>query len=112
MNRIPLPIHEGIEFVLLGEILYFRSDGNYAIMYSREKTTKYTLRSLKELERQLDGRGFCRIHHEFLVNLVHIIRYYKGDGGEVELINGERLTVSRGKKANLFQDLKLDSDNS
>lgn len=112
MSRIPLPIHEGIEFVLLGEILYFRSDGNYAIMYSREKTTKYTLRSLKELERQLDGRGFCRIHHEFLVNLAHIIRYYKGDGGEVELINGERLTVSRGKKANLISDLKLDPDNS
>lgn len=111
MNRIPLPIHEGIEFVLLEEILYFRSDGNYAIMYSREKTTKYTLRSLKELEHQLDGRGFCRIHHEFLVNLAHIIRYYKGDGGEVELINGDRLSVSRGKKANLIRDLKLDMDN-
>lgn len=110
MTRIPIPIHEGIEFVLLQEILYFQSDGNYSILFHPEKTKKFTLRSLKELERQLEGRGFCRIHHEFLVNLSHIVRYYKGDGGEVELTNGERLAVSRGKKANLLSALRLDGD--
>lgn len=99
MKRIPLPINHSIEFIPAQDVVYLRADGNYSIVVCRDKITKQTSRSLKFLEQQLEPLGFCRIHHEYIVNMDHVIKYHKGDGGEVELSNGQKLAVSRARKA-------------
>jgi len=81
MKRIPLPVNHSIEFIPVQDVLYLRADGNYSIVICREKVTKQTTRSLKLLEKQLEPAGFCRIHHEYLVNMDHVTKYHKGDGG-------------------------------
>ena len=63
--------------------------------------------SKKILEQQLEPVGFCRIHHEYLVNMDHVTKYHKGDGGEVELSNGEKLAVSRSRKVFLNKWFEL-----
>ena len=37
-------------------------------------------------------------HHSHLINLNYIKRYIKGDGGQIELQNGNFVDVSRRKK--------------
>lgn len=107
MLRIPIPIHHGYEFVFARDILYFQADGNFSVVICKEKEYTQSTLPLKSLEQKLQFYGFCRIHHKYLVNMEHIIRYFKGDGGEVVLSNGEKLAVSRGKKENLIRELKM-----
>lgn len=107
MLRIPIPVHHGYELVFARDILYFQADGNFSIVICNEKKYIHSILSLKNLEQILHDSGFCRIHHKYLINMEHITRYFKGDGGEVVLSNGEKLDVSRGKKENLIRELKM-----
>ncbi len=107
MLRIPIPIHHGYEFFFARDILYFQADGNFSVVICKEKEFTQSTLSLKALEEKLQVSGFCRIHHKYLVNMEHIARYFKGDGGVVVLSNGEKLAVSRGKKENLIRELKM-----
>jgi len=96
--RIALPTHEGIEFIYDEIIIYLKSDANYCRAILTDNDYKVILSSLKNLETRLKSSGFIRVHHEYLVNLSHVIKYQKGDGGEICLINDETIPVSRNKK--------------
>jgi two-component system, LytTR family, response regulator len=53
---------------------------------------------LKDYEEMLPGKEFFRIHKAHLININHINRYIKGEGGEVIMSDGSCLEVSRYKK--------------
>jgi len=46
----------------------------------------------------LPAQLFVRIHHSHIINLAQVKKYFKGDGGQVELKDGTRVDVSRRKK--------------
>jgi DNA-binding LytR/AlgR family response regulator len=54
--------------VEIREILYAESGKDYVHVYTREKviTSKY---KISQLEKELEGKGFLRIHRSFIVNL-------------------------------------------
>jgi two-component system LytT family response regulator len=54
----------------------------------------------------LKHAGFARIHKSFLVNLLHIKEYLRGEGGSVILSNGKELEVSRRKKEMFLAKMK------
>ena len=41
---------------------------------------------------------FYRIHNSSLINVQHLKKFIRQDGGYVEMSNGEHLTVSRRKR--------------
>jgi DNA-binding LytR/AlgR family response regulator len=72
------------------DILYAESLKDYVHVHTREKiiTSKY---KISELEKELDGKGFVRIHRSFLVNLSHITAFTANDVemGNLELPIGD-----------------------
>jgi len=46
----------------------------------------------------LPANLFFRPHHSHIINLQYIKRYIKGDGGQLEMQNGNFVDVSRRKK--------------
>jgi len=58
---------------------------------------------LGHLENKLPESWFIRVHHQYLINIQHILRYEKGDGGNITLINGVIIPVSRYKKAEFLK---------
>ena len=54
----------------------------------------------------LPETDFCRIHHSTLVNMKHVIKYIKGDGGYIIISNKKHLNVSRRKKDYFLQVLQ------
>jgi two-component system, LytTR family, response regulator len=54
----------------------------------------------------LAGTTFFRIHKSFLVNLVHVREYLRGDGGTVIMSNNMELEVSRRKKEQFLSKIK------
>lgn len=107
IKRIGLPTRAGYDFVPTDDIFYCEADGNYVNVFMNGREKLFVTRSLKELESLLETFSFCRIHHSFIVNLAHVSRYIRGDGGEVILGNGTTLPVSRNRKDEFLERWKL-----
>jgi two-component system LytT family response regulator len=58
----------------------------------------FTTVSRMAVEEVLDNKGFCRVHNSYLINLKHVERYIRGDGGEIIMADGKNIPVSRNKK--------------
>lgn len=101
-NKISLSSSEGIEFVFPYEIIYCKSDGSYTYVMM-EKQKNIITKSLREMEEQLLPYDFLRVHKSFLVNLTHINKYIKIDGGYLVMSYGEKVPVSRRKKEELLK---------
>ena len=98
LDRIALPVKPGLIFVPPEDLLYCMSDGNYCRAFAVHGQNHYVGLLLNKLERQLFPHGFIRIHHQYIVNTRHILRYEKGDGGNLILVDQTRLPVSRERK--------------
>jgi two-component system LytT family response regulator len=105
--KIPISSLNGVELIEVEQIIRCESDGNYTtIVLPQRKVT--VSKTLKEIERQLfEFPYFFRLHNSHLVNLNHIIKYIRGEGGSVILTNQEEIGVSRSKKMELLDILKI-----
>jgi len=54
--------------------------------------------SLKHYEDLLPENDFIRIHHQHLINMAHVTRFLKQDGGYAVMSDGSQIEVSRRKK--------------
>ncbi|MBI3233410.1 MAG: LytTR family transcriptional regulator [Bacteroidetes bacterium] len=100
-----IPSIDGIEFVEINEIIRCQSDGNYTKLFlvnSREITSSKTL---KEYEMLLKELGFVRVHNSDMINLSHMKKYIKGDGGQVIMNDGSEVEVSRRRKDDFLNSI-------
>ena len=61
--------------------------------------------SLKHYEDLLPENEFIRIHHQHLINMNHVTRYLKQDGGYAVMSDGTQIEVSRRKKEAFMERL-------
>jgi two-component system LytT family response regulator len=96
--KLVLPTINGFHVVDINQILRCEGDRNYTrfVFINGEKIL--VSKTMKEFEDLLTKHGFFRIHQSFLVNLSQIKKYNRGQGGEVEMSDGEMIPVSRSKK--------------
>ena len=97
-GRIALPTLEGLQIIHSEDIYYCESDGGYTRFMLKNGQIILISKTLKEVEDVLETKGFCRVHHSYLINLRYVQRYIRGDGGEVVMANNKALPVSRNKK--------------
>lgn len=98
IERLAVPTFEGIDFFQTDEIIFCKADGNYTHLYFTDKSTKLASKNLKDFENILHDSGFCRVHHSYLINLAHVQKYVRGEGGHVVMTNGHEVEISRRKK--------------
>ena len=108
-QKIALPTTQGVEYVEIAEIIRCESDSNYTRIYQGGANPTLICRTLKEVEELLDGANFARIHHSHLINLDHLRKYLRSDGGYVVMSDGSEITVSRSRKDVLNTMLKVRS---
>lgn len=99
-----------VVFLDAAEIEWIEAADYYACLHVGN-ATHLLRRTLSDLERDLDGGVFCRIHRSVIVNLHRIRGLELRDDGEYEvvLISGERLRLSRRFRKNLQDRLGLGS---
>jgi two-component system, LytTR family, response regulator len=97
-QRIALSASEGIHFVNLNDIIQCESMGSYTKFHLKSGQKIVVSKILKEYEEILDNFYFFRVHQSNIVNLEHIKRYVKGDGGQVWLSDNAEVEVSRRRK--------------
>ena len=89
---------EGITFIEVKDIVYCESDGSYTAFFFNDNRRIQTSKPIKDVEETLSESGFYRVHQSYLINMKHIRKYIRGDGGEVVMSNGKTINVSRQKK--------------
>ena len=96
--KLCIPSLKGFQVVELKDILYCEASSSYTNFHFANKHTICTAKSIHEYEELLADAGFVRIHKSYLINLLHVKEYIKGEGGSVILTGGNEIEVSRRKK--------------
>ncbi len=105
LNKLAVPTSDGLSFLPIEEIIRIQSDRNYTDFHLTQKRKVLVTKSLKEYEILLEEYGFVRIHHSHMININHIVKYVKGEGGYVVMIDGSTVDVSRRKKDDFLEKL-------
>jgi len=64
-------------------------------------------KTLKYFESNLPASQFYRVHKSYLVNLHHIKKYLKHDGGELVMSDNKRLPVSRNHREKILKLIQM-----
>lgn len=97
-KKIVLKDNESIYFVKVSDIVRCKAEGPYTEFYLMSDQKIIISKSLKEYEDVLEPFGFVRTHHSHLINIKHISRFDKADGGVLVLDNEHVVPVSQRKR--------------
>lgn len=99
LQKIALPLSDGLTFIKIEDILYFEADGSYTNVIT--KNEKFLVsKKIKEFDELLDGDSrFFRVHRSYLVNIYEIKKYSKKDGSTLVFDNQKIIPVAREKKS-------------
>jgi len=106
-GRIAFPHAKGYRFISLSDIIYCESESNYTILHLVNEPKFTVCKTLGEIEDILSVSHFLRIHRSYLVNTKKIKDFIKGDGGYLIMENKSEIPVSRNKREELGEILKL-----
>jgi two-component system LytT family response regulator len=105
-DTIALPTSEGLTFASVNDIVYCTADGRYTCLQMMDKREILLSKSLGDVEDLLSEYDFFRIHHASLINVKHVRKYIRGEGGEVVMSDGKSLVVARTRKAEFLNMFK------
>lgn len=102
---LSLPVENGVELLPAEDLLRFQASGSYAMCYLVNGQKRLLSKSLKSIEQLVAGESFFRIHNSHLVNLKHVRKIVRTDGGFLVMSDGTELEISRRKKSELLNYL-------
>jgi two-component system, LytTR family, response regulator len=109
--KVPIPVTDGVIFVDTQDVIRCEASGNYTKIYLTGNKNHLVARSLGEYEIFLTPHNFIRVHHANLVNLSHIEKYTRGEGGHITMSDGSIVDISKRKKHDFLAKCGLNSLN-
>ena len=103
VQRIALTTGDGMIFVPVDDIVYCEAESNYTSVALKDGKKILVSKVLKDIDETLSGSGFYRIHNSFLINLNHIKKYVRGDGGYVIMNNDVTVSISRSRRQEFME---------
>jgi two-component system, LytTR family, response regulator len=98
-DKIALPYAHGYIIVEVAQIVYCEADGGYTKVVLSTGEVHLVTRALGDVEEILESNGsFFRIHRQFFINLKHIKRIVKTDGGSVFMHGNMEIPIARNRK--------------
>jgi two-component system LytT family response regulator len=106
VKKIVLKTSDSIHIVNVNDIIRCEADRNYSSFFLAGGKTILVSTTLKDYDELLSSFRFLRVHQSHLVNLNHIERYEKKDGGCIIMKDGSVVPVSVRKKEELLSLLQ------
>ncbi len=97
-SKITLPTGNAYEIVNVPDIIRCEAEGSYTNFYLVGNKKVMVSASLKHYEDLLPENDFIRVHHHHLINMNHVTRFLKVDGGYAIMSDGTQVEISRRKK--------------
>jgi two-component system, LytTR family, response regulator len=101
-KKLVLRTSDSLHIVHISDIYFCKSDNSYTTFYLNGNEKIVVSKSLKDYEGLLTEFGFFRSHQSFLVNLSHIKKVDKSDGGFIIMKNLKEIPVSLRQMKNLL----------
>ena len=101
-QKIVLKDAESIHIIKITEIVHCQAEGSYTRFFIIDGRSILVSKNLKEYEKMLKSHGFFRSHHSHLVNINHIIRFDRSEGGSLIMANDSSLPVSSRRRDQLM----------
>jgi two-component system LytT family response regulator len=103
-KKFAIPTSEGLEYINIDDIILIKADGSYSELFFSGGKHKLVSKVLKDFHERLYDHGFFRSHNSFLVNLRHVKKFLKKDGGCIEMSDGSIAYISR-KNIDIFKQV-------
>jgi two-component system LytT family response regulator len=97
---------KGFTILKLEEILYCEAQRSYTIFHLVNNKSLMVSKPLFDYDKLLADTVFFRVHKSFLINLMHVKEYVRGEGGTVVMSNNMEIEVSRRKKDQFISKVK------
>lgn len=104
-KKLVLRTSDSIHVIDISDIYFCKSDNSYTTFYFEGDETIMVSKSLKDYETLLSEHFFYRAHQSFLVNLNHITKVDKKDGGFIIMKNNKEVPVSSRQMKKLISML-------
>jgi two-component system, LytTR family, response regulator len=104
-QKITLPTGNAYEIVNIRDIIRCEADGSYTNFHLSDKRKLMISSGLKHYEELLPENEFIRVHHHHLINMNHVVRFLKEDGGYAIMSDGSKIEISRRKKEAFMEKL-------
>jgi two-component system LytT family response regulator len=105
-SKILLRTLDAMHLVNISDILYCKNDNNYTTFYLVTGEKIMVSKGIVFYEEILADSGFFRPHQSYLVNLQHVKKVDKTDGGFVILDSAEEIPISSRRKKGLIHLLE------
>ncbi len=106
MKKIVLRTADSLHLVQIDDIIRCESDSNYTMFYMCNNKKILVSRTMKEYAELLKTAGFLRVHQSHLINVNHIERYAKAEGGAMIMKDGSNVPISHERKAYILKHLE------
>lgn len=107
LHKISLASVNGLVLVNTDDIIRIEAQNNYSHFYFTNRSKIIVSKTLKEFDEQLSSRNFFRVHQSHLINL-HFVEAVQSNHGDYVLLQQEhKVEISRRKKAEFLQRIKL-----
>ncbi len=102
-QRIALTTGDGLIFVPTADIVYCEAESNYTNVVLTGGRKILVSKVLKDIDETLSGPDFYRVHSSFLININHIRRFVRGEGGYIIMDNDATVSISRSKRQEFME---------
>jgi two-component system LytT family response regulator len=93
---------DSLHIIDISDILFCQSDNSYTTFFMGENEKIVVSKGIKEYAELLNDYGFFRPHQSYLVNLNHVKKIDKSDGGFIIMKNKKEIPVSIRQKKQLI----------
>jgi len=100
-NKIKLQCSNGLLFLKVDEIIYFKAIDNYTELYTTDGDMYLLNASLSDMEKL--NEGFFRCHRSYIINLEKIVAYHNKEN--ILLLEGNIKIPLARRRVNEFEGL-------
>lgn len=106
-KKIVLSLSDQFLFVELKDIIRLEAEDYYTWFYFCNRDRVLISRNLGEYEELLTEHDFFRVHKSHIINLNHIQKVLKADGGIVVMTDNSQIPVSKVKKNDFLRKIHI-----
>lgn len=107
MNRIALADATGYQIFNHDDIFHLKADSNYTeVFVSNQEKSILVTKTIGSFGDMLQSPPFFRVHKSYIINVNHMKKYIKQDGGIIVMKNDIRVPLSRSRRVEFLNYLK------
>lgn len=99
LQKLAVPVADGLLFVDTNDLILLEAEGAYTRLHLLNQPPVLISKMIKDFEVVLEQHpDFFRCHRSYLINMNHVVKYNRTDGGSIVLRNEKEVMLARDKK--------------